>query len=222
MILNNFSGAIMKNSILRAFMAAFLCLALQNCSNNSPTSGGGGGVIGKLFPLQIGNSWTYKTSYYDSLGHVIATVKVTDSIPRDTVVSGETWYFYADQGTLFWTNRSDGVWRWPVIIGQTNPPVLFYKYATYKGDMAADSTDPAMITVISTISADSAITTDSLGTFSRCCVYREDNFSGGVLVSTAYSCFAPDVGLILRESYHIIPPPTYKISRKELTRYLLK
>lgn len=89
----------------------------DSTSNNEPMK--------ELFPLKIGNKWTYQITKNDSISTSY------NDIQKDTVVNGETWYIVLRDGEPVFTskNKSDGMW---IMFG--NEKVLFYKYPATLND----------------------------------------------------------------------------------------
>ncbi len=87
-----------------------------------------------IFPLAIGNTWTYEIIYYGQNGYETSRDTARISVARDTLIEGEKWYQMAnDDGLIggFCTVRDDGYWSgWP-------PGYLQYKYPTHTGDQYA-------------------------------------------------------------------------------------
>jgi hypothetical protein len=199
-------------------LASGLLLIIMGCSKNPASSSARPGPSGHdLFPMAIGNSWTYETTAYDSAGNVNGSSTATLTMPRDTVVASETWFFYAFHGTIFWRTRADGVWRMPVVQGVADSPVLYYKYPTIVGDTVTISDDGTTRQTMATLSLDSAAVT-AAGAY-RCVLYCQTAVSNNVLISQEYLYFAPGVGWTASDKYVIDLHGRRKISRIALTAY---
>ena len=67
-----------------------------------------------LIPLEIGNEWTYRITYYDSTGLEIAIKKITIDVTEEIKNNEDSWYSTNDSlkiltdGIL--SNREDGLW----------------------------------------------------------------------------------------------------------------
>lgn len=211
----------MKKSIIPFSIMLAAILTLQSCSRspaspqniqNSPNL--------QLFPMAVGNSWTYTKSNYDASGNVTASMNATLTIPRDTTISGETWYFYAYHGTIYWTTRADGVWRWPFTPGEITTPSLYLKYPTVAGDTISDSNTVFTRTITTTLSLDS-LTTTPLGNF-HCVLYRQSDFRNDTLYSEEYMYYSPGIGWIATDEYRQDSLGRHKAFRQELISYSLK
>jgi hypothetical protein len=68
-------------------------------------------------PLNLGDSWTYLVTDFDSLGNKISSDNVTNLIISNQIINGETW-FVEKQGsttpdiTTTQINRPDGLWSY--------------------------------------------------------------------------------------------------------------
>ncbi len=174
----------------------------------------------QLFPMAIGNSWTYKKSNLDLTGNVTSTINVTLNIPRDTTIASETWYFYAYHGTIFWTTRTDGIWRWAFVAGQPSFPTLFLKYPTSIGDTITDTSSIYSKYITVTISLDSLKATPS-GTY-HCILYRQSYFWNDTLQSEDYLYYSVGVGWVATDAYAVDSLGRHKTYRNELISCLIK
>lgn len=64
----------------------------------------------EIIPLNVGNTWEYTITLYDSTGNVKNTSIEYRQIISDTLVEGERWYKANFLG-YYIANRSDGVWQ---------------------------------------------------------------------------------------------------------------
>jgi hypothetical protein len=123
---------------MRRFAILMVCVASLSCGDDDPTNPWQGGEI---YPLAIGNSWTYEVMNFDSLGNVESLDTISASVVRDTVIDGETWYVTEGDGEEgihigYCIIRSNGFYsNWP-------DEELLYKYPARVGDqyMVEDDT----------------------------------------------------------------------------------
>lgn len=87
-------------------------------------------AVCKIYPLALGNSWTFERKTYNDSGIVTKVETLIDSIERDTIIEDERWFFMSP---VWLTNRNDGVYYF---YGQRLPEVL-YKYPAQVGDPLA-------------------------------------------------------------------------------------
>jgi hypothetical protein len=78
-----------------------------------------------LFPLNVGNQWTFDFASYDSANATPNHSSFTIQVLRDTVIQYDTWFITNDG---IFRNSSQGLLRWE---GQ---PILFYHYPASVGD----------------------------------------------------------------------------------------
>lgn len=91
------------------------------------------GLASPIYPLKVGNEWTFSKKYVYSDGNVIAGDTVTETIVGETMINGEKWFLlkstdYVDQ---LITAREDGIY---VYYPDIKTAVLRYKYPTNAGD----------------------------------------------------------------------------------------
>ncbi len=91
-------------------IAAALLLYTGCSKDNNPVGQSGTGTS-VIMPLKIGNQWTYRVSFLDTLGNVRAADTMMFKIVRDTIIQNETWYFIGSDSNSkeLLTNRADGL-----------------------------------------------------------------------------------------------------------------
>ena len=101
-----------------------------------------------LWPLKVGNEWTYENQVLDPAGAVLQYDTTVFQVAKDTVVEGATWYILTlngarDSEVLPCRSRSDGVWAW-----DGASAFLFWKYPAAVGDSWIILTDTAAIEAV--------------------------------------------------------------------------
>jgi hypothetical protein len=92
------------------------------------------GIISPIYPLKVGNKWTFRNTklLYDGTASTIDTV--TQTIIGETLIDGEKWfllYTYPWQGRELITSRSDGIYKY---YSYSKTAVLKYKYPVSHGE----------------------------------------------------------------------------------------
>ncbi len=82
----------------------------------------------QIWPLKLGNAWTYHQTNYDTVGSIIQWYNGSKIVTMDTIVHDETWYGISDD-YAFCANKSDGFWQ---LSGSFQG--LRYKYPASAGD----------------------------------------------------------------------------------------
>jgi hypothetical protein len=170
-------------SFKNALLFCFLVFVFTSCSKDNPVDSSPS--VKQIWPLKPGNTWVVCATEYDTTGAVTQTGSGAIIVTTDTVVAGETWYHISGVGSMFYTNRSDGLW---VMLNSTAGLFqgLFFKYPVSAGDSWNLGGDQ-----ISLQSADTLITVPA-GTF-HCYEYR--------LSINDYYYYCPGVGFIAEDSY---------------------
>jgi hypothetical protein len=163
--------------ILMLLMLAFSCSKENPVQNNSTN---------EIFPLKIGNKWTFKTTSNSIVSTHINEVKA------DTLIQNEIWYIltYDTNIVTICRNKSDGWW----FVAESNgSSVINWKYPAKVNDeyMTYDST------LVKITSINEQITVPA-GTF-NCYHYYMIHYKEG------YTCdeyLSPGVGLIKHVVYY--------------------
>jgi hypothetical protein len=96
-----------------AILHVILLLNLSCGNSDDELSVSTPGVPNVILPLQVGNTWIYQRSSFDTQGSIIAQDTLTQRIARDTLISGERWYIWETPfGLSMGTLRSDGYWTY--------------------------------------------------------------------------------------------------------------
>jgi len=160
--------------------AVFLC-----CSDNDST---GPSDDGEIYPLAIGNTWTFEVAQFDTLGNVESLDTISGEVVRDTVIAGETWYVTEGEDedgihSGYCILRSDGFYEgWP-------QEELLYKYPVQVGDWYMVEDDTVQVEDLSESVSVPA------GDFD-CVRYRIH----GYLPIVIYQRLCPNVGLVSVEA----------------------
>ena len=183
----------MKNLAVFLFM---LCFILSSCKDESNIVNPPIETI-EIVPLNVGNSWSYQTTVYDTLGSVVSTTIDSFSVASDTLINGKK-YFNLSTSVLRW-NNTVGFWM-------TTPSdsLLLYKYPANVGDEYSNT--------LKVICKDSSIVIPK-GTF-KCYGY-----SGTVAIDYV----SPGIGLIKEEWFkNKFDGVKYLYQKQELLNYQLK
>lgn len=213
------------------FLSAF---ALFFGSCKSATSAGDSTTIQQLFPMLVGNVWTYNDLQYDQSGAVTGEDTTQLHITGKRNFAGNDAFFLAilgpggpDSGLIYYAGsdlfsvsslnqqvpRSQRVLRYPMAAGET----LIMHDTTY-----ADTSRSERVLVFR--GAGESVTVPA-GTFS---CYHFDNISiygkpsSFDTTSKEMLYFAPNIGYILDEYYSRSGGTFYRGSRTELKSYKLK
>lgn len=86
----------------------------------------------QIWPFEVGNTWVYVDSSFDTTGALRSVVDQPRAVTIDLLIAGERWYHMAGD-SRFYTNRSDGLW---VIWDFSDSSVhsLLFKYPCKVGD----------------------------------------------------------------------------------------
>ncbi|HUI31806.1 MAG TPA: hypothetical protein VLX91_16475 [Candidatus Acidoferrales bacterium] len=187
---------------------SLILFTLSSCKKSNPAGPSGGDQI---WPLKVGDSWTFTITQYDSTGNVTATFPYTYSVTGDTVVAGETWYLVSNWGPYPCTNRDDGLWEMEVSISGIFQGLLF-KYPANTGDAWWSGADSVYV------QSTSASITVPRGTYT---CYEYLLFYRSSLVVDYYYC--PGTGWIESDWYATTSTgQSYKRHHSELTSFTLK
>jgi len=91
------------------------------------------GITSPIYPLKVGNKWTFRETYLFSDGTLLGSDTVTQAIVGEEMMNGEKWFLlkstaYVDQ---LITARQDGIY---VYYSDIKTAVLKYKYPTTMGE----------------------------------------------------------------------------------------
>jgi len=170
-------------SFVNALLFCFAIFMLTSCKKDNPVDTSPS--VTQIWPLKPGNTWAFSTIEYDTTGSVIHSESGAFVVTTDTIVAGETWYHITGAGSMFYTNRSDGLW---VMSNSTSGLFqgLFFKYPGSAGDSWNLGEDQMFLQ-----SADTLITVPA-GSF-HCYEYR--------LSMIDYYYYCPGIGFIAEDSY---------------------
>ncbi|PKL85358.1 MAG: hypothetical protein CVV22_08080 [Ignavibacteriae bacterium HGW-Ignavibacteriae-1] len=179
----------------------------------------------EIWPLKIGNSWTYNTYRYfssdmDSLSFLITQ---TLRVSKKVTIMDEDWYFFESEGKMVkvaMTNRKDGLWTIDFKDStkiNVDSAKLRYKYPT-KLNETYPSNSPAAITR----SLNTEVVTPA-GKFS--CIWYSNYNHIGTHENEGVFC-APGIGDIKQEWIKNIDnnvnPPDTSWHRTILVSYVIK
>ncbi len=175
---------------MKNFSIVLFCLFLMfSCSDNSTDSNDS---KKEIWPLAVGNKWTYTIFSYHSTNIDSIENKGTFEyyIPYSKIVDGVEWFAFAELGNtpnFYFTNKSDGLWGTEYLKDSANfnpeKTILAYKYPTYVGEY-----NPKDSSGIKTFSINDLINTTA-GSF-NCIRYVRSNDE----TNSAY--LAPGIGLV--------------------------
>lgn len=94
------------------------------------------GVISPIYPLKIGNEWTFEEILMSSSGTVLGTDTVTARIATEVLIGGEKWFLLTSSAETdqFLTSRQDGIYQY---FPETKTTALKFKYPANIGDQYA-------------------------------------------------------------------------------------
>lgn len=96
------------------------------------------GISSPIYPLKVGNKWTFSESYVFS-DTVISADTITQSIVGEEMLNGEKWFLIISEDVdQLITARQDGIYLYYSDIKTT---VLKYKYPTVMGEQYASGYD---------------------------------------------------------------------------------
>jgi hypothetical protein len=123
----------MRNETRLLFLLLTAVCLLAACDKDDPVTPGAGG---SLYPLTIGNSWTYRSMRFDSLGNSKSLDTVEFSITKDTLVGNEHWFSLGSGVGEYLANRGDGTWYMRINSSGviTQQPVMFFRYPAAVND----------------------------------------------------------------------------------------
>jgi len=155
---------------------------------------------GVIMPLEVGNTWSYRVTYFDSLGNAgqidtfSTTIVLKAAVFNDITQANEEWF---SSGMYYYMNRQTGLFR-ASRLPLSSYGFLVAKYPAREKDsynaFTSDPGDSYIVTVVST----HEYTSVPEGSYS-CYVYQ---WQGDNLKMFQY--YAPNRGLI-REDVHFKP-----------------
>lgn len=177
------------NKIKQILYFSILLLTFTSCKTDNPVDVNipSNSV---LLPLDVGNSWTFRRTVYNTDGSINYSDTITQKIVKDSSLYGFKWSFESYEQILF-QNDEQGLW---VFYAE---PRLYYRYPSFRNVNFVQNFDT--VTVIST---DTLVTTPA-GTF-HCYHYRIDfnNFPINQFI-------CPDLGFVNMEYGYYYPTPPY-------------
>ncbi len=178
---------------MKYFSIALFCLLLAlSCSDNNTDSNDS---KKEIWPLAVGNKWTYTIFSYHSSNIDSIEYKGTVEfyIPYSKISDGVEWFAFAQLGAtpkFYFANKSDGLWGTGELhdTADFNPQntALGYKYPTYVGEY-----NPKDSSGIKTVSINDLLNTPA-GSF-NCIKYIRAK------KETSSTYFAPGIGLVKTE-----------------------
>jgi len=137
----------------------------------------------EIIPLDMGNSWSYVRTNYDSTGIVEYTEDITSTIDKDTLIDELTWYGYSDTPEGIWfVNKPDGYWGFARRNNGSSiidTMLLVYKYPAIVGDVfdfPSFRREVVSINELITVPAGSYKTIHYVDTFIDSSNYLQDSF----------------------------------------------
>jgi len=191
----------MKNILI----VIFLMFSTISCKQEESNPVGSNTNSSKtMFPLAVGNVWTYTYTSYDSIGNITSQGYSIDTVLSDTTINSEKWYTFG-RGS-FYIAKEGGVWTMP-------PEELHFKYSANPGE--SYSASGQTVTVLSI----SKSVTVPAGTF-QCIGYKFQFFPGSQSYAELY--LGAGVGLVSNSFYSAkVSGEVYKLHSIELQSYTL-
>ena len=123
-------------------ICAVMILNLCSCKKDNPVTSPDKEQPNVIYPLALGNRWTYQLINYDTSGIAKDTSIFTTDIQSDTLISNELWFLLTE--FYYGINRSDGFY---IYFLESNKSHLYFKYPTFVGDTATDDLDQYLKTM---------------------------------------------------------------------------
>lgn len=204
-------------------ISVFVLLAQLGCKSN-PSTTSSNTAIQDIFPLKVGNSWTYLQTYYDTGDTISGTLSVTG----EETYHGFHAYFYSLSGPVYNIDYYSGPNVYSVAAtDKIHNPHISLHYPMNIGEtflLDSASWDPPYTETLKLIQNSELISTPA-GVFN--CVHFQ-LFSGNVLQSTTDSTairddyYAPGIGLVRFRDYNMYNGKRYIYSTVELISYVVK
>ncbi len=142
-----------------------------------------------IWPLAVGNSWTYEYEEEDDL----VTITIIDKV----VIDGNTWYLiYADELAL--RNDSEGVWGAEYWNGEIDDEGLIVKYPIDVGDTFNENYEDEVLMYYWTCTSKNA----TFGQYNNCYEYEEIRLDEDDDDYYHYLYFKPDIGYLGNEGIY--------------------
>lgn len=191
----------MRNIILFLLLATFF--VLQNgCKKTDSTVNTNSSNV--IWPVKLGNTWTYETTNFGVNGTVLSKVTLTNSITGSKRVLGKD-YALVNTGAYI-RNDDQGAW---MLRDDSTREFFAFKYPGSAGESFANDTDEAFINgkdqilpgVAQIIFTDTMITV-AAGQF-RCYGYEYDYTStiDGKIYEKNFFFLSPNIGWIQNDEY---------------------
>lgn len=192
-------------------------LSIMSCSDDAVSTPSDPSV--GIIPLKTGNSWTFLTTFYDTVGVVKFTNEVKETIYGDTSIAGTKWFYPSTTHDIMVTNLTDGYhWREQFVGGSGAEEMLVWKYPAVKGDFFPYA--GVSVFILST----SEVVTVPAGTFD-CYHYWSTyrNAAGDTVTGHMDAWLSPNIGMVKVEGYlKKTSGEEYRNYKQELTAYTLK
>lgn len=194
----------MRRSFVAAAFVSVVLLLNLTCGNNEDDLGvSTPGVPSVILPMQVGNSWQYQRTSYDTQGSVLALDTVTERIARDTLIQGERWYIWeTSYGLSMGTIRSDGYW---VLAGNQASLTFRYPVSAHDTYMVTEAGPTIRILAVDTLIA------VPCGTF-PCIAYEQLSVPTGVRTRIDYC--AANTGLVRTDEFVHTPSGVDSLARR--------
>jgi hypothetical protein len=91
------------------------------------------GIISPVYPLKVGNKWTFRDELIFSDGTVLDNGTVTQTIVGETLIDGEKWFLLSSTAFVnqLITARQDGIY---IYYPHIKAAILNYKFPAYQGE----------------------------------------------------------------------------------------
>jgi hypothetical protein len=182
-----------KTCLLICITYLFLVASCSDKSTNIPST------PQSIFPMSVGNSWTYNNYTFDKIkkDSMIFNKSETLNIDSFLIINNEKWYHGIFDDEYLFTNRSDGFWRLAqndnheYIIDSAE---LFIKYPTSIGDKVylKDKKNP-----LETVELNVTVSVPA-GTF-NCVKYKYHSGDDSTYNMTENMYLSPRIGLVKDE-----------------------
>jgi hypothetical protein len=139
------------------------------------------GAYPPLLPLQVGNSWTFNATHFDTSGAITVVDTLEFKVLKDSTIQGQLWYL-TTRG--FYRNSPQGLW----FLDEDKTPTLIYRYPGSPGDQYIGSANTS-VQIISV--ADSKVVPSGIRV---CYHYRLTTLAPNQLQTDDY--FSPGVGWV--------------------------
>ncbi|HVP36985.1 MAG TPA: hypothetical protein VMT04_08330 [Terriglobales bacterium] len=200
-------------SVIYIVALLFLLIIVSGCKSNSKLTNPG--PVKQIWPLAVGNEWTFQETEVDSAGNVLSADTSVWAVSKDTMIGSERWYIITVNDTIDpeminpLTNRSDGLW------GGGPSGGLIFKYPATVNDTFMIGNQ---VTIVVSIHATVMV---PAGTF--VCYNYEWPEPPSSDRPYQFHYMSPGIGFVKAEEYHKTPGGyIYLNFRSELISYVLK